>query len=56
MQLRFGLAVQLLLLLLALVVEAETECGACEHVIVNKKQERKCVRKPKCCEGNILFT
>ncbi|KAI6189444.1 Whey acidic protein-type 4-disulfide core domain-containing protein [Aphelenchoides bicaudatus] len=51
MQLRLG-TIQLLLLLLPLVVEAETECGACEHVVVNKRQERKCIRKPKCCENN----
>jgi hypothetical protein len=52
MQLKYFI-IQVVVLLTAISVNSETECGACEHVVINKRQERMCIRKAKCCEGKI---
>ncbi|KAI6185540.1 Whey acidic protein-type 4-disulfide core domain-containing protein [Aphelenchoides besseyi] len=49
---RQSLGLFLLLISISLVVEAEDQCSACQRVAVNKKNERKCIRKADCCEAN----
>ncbi|KAI6230745.1 Whey acidic protein-type 4-disulfide core domain-containing protein [Aphelenchoides fujianensis] len=51
MDLRF-LPLLLSFLFLPLLPAGKTVCAACEEVVVNQKNERKCVRKANCCETN----
>ncbi|KAI6212948.1 Whey acidic protein-type 4-disulfide core domain-containing protein [Aphelenchoides besseyi] len=49
---RQSLGFCLLLISISLMVQAEDQCSACQRVVVNKKNERKCIRKADCCEAN----